>query len=94
MAKKIAATKDPVYIVILQRGWVVVGRLKQTRSRVKLSGASVVRVWGTTNGLPELVDGPTSATRLDKAPLGIEYHELTEIARIPCVEEKWAAHCQ
>jgi hypothetical protein len=86
--------KDPVYIVILQRGWVVVGRLTQGGPRVKLSGASVIRRWGTTKGLPQLVNGPLPDTILDSAPLGVEYHELTEIARLRCVEESWAPHCQ
>jgi hypothetical protein len=88
------AKNNPVFIVILQRGWVIVGRLSQAGSRVKLTGASVIRRWGTTKGLPELANGPLSDTILDSAPLGIEYHELTEIARIPCVEDKWASHCR
>jgi len=88
------AKKSPVYIVILQRGWVVVGRLSQVGQRIALTGASVIRKWGTTRGLPELVNGPLPGTVLDPAALGIKYHELTEIARLPCVEDKWASHCQ
>jgi hypothetical protein len=84
-----------VFIVILQRGWVVVGRLTQHGQRVRLSNAAVVRRWGTTKGLTELcVSGPLEHTILDPAPLGIEYHELTEIARLPCVEEKWSTYCK
>lgn len=84
-------SKDDVRIVVLQRGWVMVGRFSQSGSRCALDGASVLRYWGTTRGLGELVDGPTEKTKLD--PCGrVDFHELTVIASIKVKEEKWTKH--
>lgn len=79
-----------VRIVILQRGWVVVGYFTQTGAVCQLDRAAIIRVWGTTKGLGEIAkDGPTSKTILDFCPT-ITFHELTAIAMMNCVEEKWA----
>jgi hypothetical protein len=78
-----------VKIVILQRGFVFVGRMSQDGPNCKLSNASCVRIWGTTRGLGEIAKGgPTSKTVLDKCP-DVRFHELTIVATIDCVEEKW-----
>lgn len=78
-----------VRIVILQRGWVVVGRYLKTGSQVTLKNAAVIRRWGTTEGLPELANkGPLPETKLEKS-CDIEFHELVEIASIICCEDKW-----
>ena len=77
-------------IVILQRGWVVVGNYVQTGQYVTLSKAAVVRKWGTTKGLPELAaKGPLSDPVLEKGP-DIRFHALTEIASIACNEAAWS----
>ena len=82
-------TTGETRIVILQRGWVAVGRFTQDGSNCKLSNAAVIRLWGTTNGLGEIaVNGPTAKTVLDKCP-DIRFHELTVIATIDCVEAVW-----
>jgi hypothetical protein len=82
-------TSGDIRIVILQRGWVVVGRYSQEGSNCKLTNASVIRFWGTTKGLGEIaINGPTSKTILDKSP-DIRFHELTIIATIDCVESVW-----
>ena len=78
-----------VKIVILQRGWVYVGRFKQLESMMcELNQASCIRTWGTTKGLPELKDGPTSSTKLDYAGK-VSFHLLTTIAMIDCDEASW-----
>ena len=80
-----------IRIVILQRGWVAVGYLSQDGVKCRLDRAAIVRKWGTTEGLPEIArKGPTINTILDKSP-AIHFHELTIIASIECVEEKWAS---
>jgi hypothetical protein len=56
-----------VRIVVLQRGWVLVGRYREDGDRVLLSDAHVIERWGTTKGLGELVHGPTADTRLRHA---------------------------
>jgi hypothetical protein len=81
-----------VKIVILQRGWVAVGRYKQDGDECTLTDASVVRIWGTKKGLGEIAEGgPTSDTKLDKCPT-LRFHRLTVIATMDCVEGKWSKH--
>lgn len=77
-------------IVILQRGWVMVGKLERNGSECKLHNASVIRNWGTTKGLGQIAaDGPTSSTKLDKCNGLVEFDYLTVIAAISVNEEKW-----
>jgi hypothetical protein len=77
-------------IVILQRGWVFIGRLAKDGDTYTLSGAKNIRVWGTSNGLGQLaVDGPTSKTVLDPAGR-VTFHELTVVATLDTDESKWS----
>ncbi len=81
-----------VRIVILQRGWVMVGAYERKGEHATLSHASVIRRWGTTKGLGELAaNGPLGNTVLDPCP-NVEFHQLTEIANMKCEASKWAAH--
>jgi hypothetical protein len=83
-----------VKIVILQRGWVYVGCFKQNENMMcELNQASCIRVWGTTKGLSELKDGPTSSTKLDPAGK-VTFHLLTTIAIIDCDGDAWKKHCK
>lgn len=72
-------------IVILQRGWVVVGNVSKDGTEFTISDGSVIRRWGTTNGIGQLaLGGPTKDTILDA--VGTMYaHELTLVARIDVV---------
>lgn len=82
--------KDDVRIVILQRGWVMVGSYSKEGSQCFLRNGSVVRWWGTTRGLGEIAaGGPTEKTKLDPCHGQVEFHELTAIAIIRCNPEKW-----
>lgn len=82
-----------VRIVILQRGWVVVGRYSKNKEYCTVRNGYVIRRWGTTEGLPELaIKGPLSETKLEPSPK-ITFHGLTEIASIECEESKWKKHC-
>jgi hypothetical protein len=76
-------------IVILNRGWVVVGDYSEKGDDCTLTNASVIRVWGTTKGLGEIAEGgPTSTTKLDPTP-NIHFHKLTVVARMDINEDKW-----
>jgi len=76
-------------IVVLQRGWVAVGKYHQDGEYVNLTNAYIIRRWGTTEGLPELaIKGELDNTTLDKSP-DIRFHALTEVMSIDCSEEKW-----
>jgi hypothetical protein len=97
LASIFAGKKEPkefdggVRIVILQRGWVVVGRYSRKGQQCRVTNGFVIRKWGTSDGLPELaIKGPLANTVLDKSP-DIEFHQLTEIATIKCEEDKWSA---
>lgn len=77
-------------IVVLQRGWVMVGRLERTGSECKLYDASVIRVWGTTKGLGEIAQsGPKPETKLDPCNGVVEFDYLTVVATISCDDKSW-----
>jgi hypothetical protein len=91
--KKAPANKSDIRIVILQRGWVYVGRYSQDGEDCRLDGASNIRVWGTTKGLGQLAtSGPLPGTTLDPCP-PLRFHELTVIATIDCDPARWASVC-
>ena len=78
-----------IKIVILQRGWVMIGRYSKDGDIVTLENAYVIRAWGTNKGLGELaLDGKQSSTKLDKAG-HVEFHILTVVATINCDDTKW-----
>lgn len=81
---------DDIRIVILQRGWAMVGRFERNGSDCKLYDASVIRRWGTTMGLGEIAkDGPTSETILDKCNGEVAFDYLTVVCSIQCTESVW-----
>ena len=81
-----------VKIVILQRGWVFVGKYKQDGMKCLLTNAYNIRTWGTTKGLGELAEsGPTSNTKLDKVN-DVTFHLMTSIAVIDCDDKVWKKH--
>ena len=78
-----------IKIVILQRGWVYVGRFSRNGNDCQLTNASCIRTWGTTKGLQELVNGVTSKTVLDKCDGVVEFDWLTVVHTITVNPEKW-----
>jgi len=77
-------------IVILNRGWVVVGDYSEKGDEGIVENASVIRVWGTTKGLGELAEnGPLTNTKLDPCPT-VRFNKLTMVARMDVNEEKWS----
>lgn len=84
---------NTVKIVILQRGWVVIGRYFKDGEYGRIENGYVIRAWGTVRGLGQIAeDGPTSCTKLDKTKT-IRFHELTTIATIDCTESNWNILC-
>lgn len=78
-----------IKIVVLQRGWVMIGRWSQEGDTITLENAYVLRTWGTTKGLGELaLEGKQSNTKMDKAG-HVEFHVLTVVATINCADGKW-----
>ena len=83
---------EDIRIVVLQRGWVAVGKYTRDGDHAKLEQASIVRRWGTDKGLGQLAaGGPRPNTVLDTAP-PIEFHTLTEVMNVRCNPEAWAKH--
>jgi hypothetical protein len=83
-------TNSDIKIVVLQRGWIVVGRFSREGTQCQLSNASVIRQWGTTQGLGEIAEGgPTATTKLDKCRGVVKFDYLTVILTIDCEAGKW-----
>ena len=78
-----------IKIVILQRGWVYIGRFERNGNDCKLHNAYCIRVWGTTKGLQALVNGATTSTKLDKCDGVVEFDWLTVIHTITVNSSKW-----
>jgi hypothetical protein len=78
-----------IKIVVLQRGWVYIGRFSREGNDCKLTNASCIRTWGTTKGLQELVNGATSKTVLDKCEGVVEFDWLTVVHTITVNPLKW-----
>ena len=91
-AASVSQPYGPTKIVILQRGWVMVGQLVRNGSECKLYNASVIRTWGTTKGLGEIaLNGPIKdKTVLDKCGGVVEFDYLTVVAALSVEESKWA----
>lgn len=82
--------KGDIKIVILQRGWVMIGRFERVGNDCKLHNASVIRTWGTSYGLGELAsEGAKLGTKLDKCHGVVQFDYLTVVATIDCEESKW-----
>ena len=83
---------DPrIQIVVLQRGWVVVGAVTRDGQQLIISKANVIRRWGTTKGLGEIAaGGPTATTTLDPAGT-VHVHELAVVMAMDCDPSKWEA---
>lgn len=82
------------FIFIADRGFVIVGAAEldpQLAFHWKLSPGRTIRVWGTTNGLSELINGPTKSTILDPPAVHrLPFRGIIDIIEVK--EEKWAPH--
>lgn len=79
-------------IVVINNGFVVVCRqYQQTSETVTLTNARGIRVWGTDEGLGQLVHGPTGKTVLDALiPIvSVPPHQI--IFTFDVVESGWSA---
>ena len=75
-------------IVVLDRGFVYIGRVESDDDWIYIKDALNIRVWGTTKGLGQLVSGPTSDTKLD--PVGnIRAPMRALISLIEVDEDEW-----
>jgi hypothetical protein len=76
-------------ILVLNRGWVVVGDVTHNGAWVTVTNGAVVRRWGTQHGLGELAaQGPLANTILDSFER-VSVHELGIVAAFDCNTENW-----
>jgi hypothetical protein len=76
-------------ICVLERGWVMIGQLEKDGDEYLLINGSVIRRWGTTQGLGELASkGPLPETKLEKISL-VRFNKSQLIFTISCDESKW-----
>jgi hypothetical protein len=87
-ASKPENANGELQIVVMQRAHIVIGRFYQSGDQCRVEDARIIRCWGTTKGLAELIDGPTSKTILEMHGT-IYFHEMSVIYRMPVKAEKW-----
>ena len=79
-------------LVVLPRGWVMVGECEEKNNKLYMKNASVVRRWGTTKGLPELANnGPLASTILD-GKCEMQFPMSSVIAEMSCNEKAWSSY--
>ena len=77
-------------IVVLQRGWILIGRFKRDGDKCALHNAQVIRRWGTSKGLGELaLEGKKKDTILDPTNGLVEFDALTMVLSISAKESVW-----
>lgn len=79
-----------IKIVVFQRGWMYIGRFERNGNDCLLHNSSYIRDCGTNNGLHELVNGPTSSTKLDKCDGVVEFNWLSVGHTITVNQSKWS----
>lgn len=75
-------------LVVADRAHVWLGRAVTRGDWTHVGGGRIVRRWGTTEGLNQLVKGPRPETVLD-APADLKVATRAVIAIIPVEEEAW-----
>lgn len=90
---KTPIANSDVRIVVLQRGWVAVGKFKRNAiGEGELFPSAIIQTWGTTKGLPELVNGPTASTKLNRSDAIIRFNIGAEVLMIDADATKWEKH--
>ena len=76
-------------IVVLHRGWNIIGKVSEKDDTTFIKNASVIRDWGTTEGLGELAEkGVLPDTKLDKCP-DITIKTENVIYTMNCNQSNW-----
>jgi hypothetical protein len=82
---------SPVQIVVLNRGWIVVGNVSESVNKTVIQNAAIIRKWGTTKGLGELaMKGKLADTILDACP-DITVDTANVVLLMNCEQSKWTA---
>lgn len=88
---KTTTVVHPLKIVVIDQGWVVIGRIEERARKLVSTETAVIRKWGTDAGLGQLaLYGKREETILD--PCGrIEIPIRSVLFTIDCDEERWTA---
>ena len=87
---QVVVKSDDIRIVILQRGWVFVGRYSETKNGCVLTNAKNYRRQQSGKGFGYVAkEGPSESCELDPCEMPVRFHPLTVIATIDCDGEKW-----
>lgn len=71
-------------ILVITSGFVLIGEVEPLESTYLVRNASIIRKWGTTEGLGEIaLKGPTTSTVLDRCGT-VEVERSAVIMRIRC----------
>ena len=80
---------SPIQIVVLNRGWIVVGNVSEKGGKTYIQNPSIIRNWGTKKGLGELaMSGKLPNTVLDEC-LDITVDTANVIFIMNCDQSKW-----
>lgn len=85
----VGSTDGDIKIAVLDRGFIYVGRVSWEDDFLILKSAKNIRVWGTTKGLGELVNGPLSGTKLDQVGT-VRVPSRALISLIDVEQGKWS----
>jgi hypothetical protein len=80
----------PINIVVLDRGYVYIGRVNIDGDFVQIENAKNIRLWGTSRGFGELAnEGPKSSAKLDD--VGTVYAPICAVIQLINVDaSKWS----
>ena len=87
--RKDETTEGDIKIVVLDRGYIYVGKVTLVDNFVVICNAKNIRYWGTTKGLGELVNGPTPTTKLDTVGT-VQANPQALISLIAVDQSKWS----
>jgi len=77
-----------IKIVVLERGFVYVGRVSEQDDEITISGARSIIRWGTSQHFGELVNGPLANTKLG-APCDVRARWAQVIHTIEVNQDAW-----
>jgi len=87
----VEACGGDIKIVVLERGFIYVGRVEESESEITIFGARSLIQWGTSQHLGELVNGPTVKTKLG-SPCTVRSRKSQVIHMIEVNQDVWAKH--
>lgn len=86
-----ACETGEIKIVVLERGFIYVGRVSEECDLVTIHGARSIIRWGTSQHIGELVDGPLENTRLG-SPCTVQCRVPQVIHMIEVNQNAWNKH--